>query len=692
MKITLEQLNGLEGQIVIDFEKLEQSTSVVDRRLWTYLTSYPYYLDFFEDAEEITPTELIQGCALVYSWMPTTLNFRKNNFEEVLESLNRLKDDGKRLSAEEFSRLKALVNNSVTGTSKLLHFINPTVYPIWDSRVNRILTGSKSGTNTISKYENYLELFDGLIADEKMEIVREALSTKINQPISKARAFEMLLFLGDLFKLSPVFKAFPKKKKPSTVQIPKYKRDEFVFISNLGTVTADPLNPKTTLRDGYLLSEHYTTKSSIERAKWVRSRRNLLISDNGNWTRMCAIAREFSDEGDDILNQAKDELKKQGEVAEKTLADRADLIQRITQKCDEVRGELDFEKIIGKQLLIRPHYMIGLEDFSIPVMMMCGMLDDTFSPDAESIVAYQKKTAELYSQQYEGELGFEKQLKESAKFLVLHSYNYDSSYLGGEQIKDVSKDGIAISYGAPMRSRRYITRIKLGDKWMNFEEKLPEAYIIAQAITLGAMNALKDDTPIHILGVGSPILIALTGYLTRQSKAVSIDSSAPFQDAYDGKIYGNRHAFLKMDMYKVAAYALINDQPYESKTPFFQDFEKVYPSNWADLRKTMSITKDTSVKELAKELKSRQDLVEQYIPFFTKMRGGKEKLIQDLRIARSGHNYWVLKEICEHIKDRRDDEQKLFDWTQMQVERYKKIGSSKWGKAVEKAFELSLNQ
>ena len=99
----------------------------------------------------------------------------------------------------------------------------------------------------------------------------------------------------------------------------------------------------------------------------------------------------------------------------------------------------------------------------------------------------------------------------------------------------------------------------------------------------------------------------MIGFLLKHTKAVSIDSSAPMKDAFDGVIYGSRQAFLKMKMYRVAAMALINNEPYESKTPFFLDFNRRYPDNWRELRDKLGVTSQTDVRELETTLGIRQD-------------------------------------------------------------------------------------
>ena len=186
--------------------------------------------------------------------------------------------------------------------------------------------------------------------------------------------------------------------------IPFYKRDKFTFISNLKEITASTEHPITLKRDGYLLSEHYTNNTLKELARWVKSRRNLLISDNGNFTRMKRIAADFEEKGQQILNMALQEVKDNGQISEPTLSAREALIQEASKACEKMLLQQDFSRIIEKQLVINPDYIIGLEDFTIPVLIIIGMMHPVFEPEAKSVTAFQKKTVDLFTNQFGGSI------------------------------------------------------------------------------------------------------------------------------------------------------------------------------------------------------------------------------------------------------------------------------------------------
>lgn len=473
------------------------------------------------------------------------------------------------------------------------------------------------------------------------------------------------------------------------MNIPKYKRDACVFVSNLKDITASPDYPITFRRDAYLLSEYYLSDDLLELCKTVKQTKNLLISDNGNFSRIKRIACDYEDQGKQIVQKAYTEIDERGTLSQESLNSRSELIQIIDNACATAIEKQDHLSILFRQVLIKPDYLIGFEDFTIPALYICGMLDPVFSPQASEIAGYQKKTFDLYSRQCHGEYGQQRSLESIIKFLVIHSYDYDSGYQGASEADGIDKDGIAISYGGPLKSRRYINSLNIGDTTEEFDEPLPEPYLTSTALTLGIVAGNREkDIPYHVLGVGSPILIAILGYLLSDSKAISVDSTAPFKDAAAGTIYGSRYALLKMDMYKMAASALISDKPYTSRTPFFRIFEKRFPSDWQGLKEEMNLGRKVSVNELAKELENNNELIEHYIPFFSRMRSGDDEMIRLLRIARSGHNYWILRNICKNILKKKNDPRQLDGWFDKEMKRYKKYGSPKWSKAVAKCHEL----
>lgn len=161
----------------------------------SYLKSYPEFIRYFKDIDNINQHHLTIGVHFTYGWMPTIFEFQSGEFDVAIDILNRAKK-GTIPSIEELQILKKLLNNSMVGTSKLLHFINPDKFAIWDSRVFRYLTGMEPYQNRIGNCQRYLEyltLCQDLIAQPGFSILRERMK---DHAMTDLRAVEFIMFMN----------------------------------------------------------------------------------------------------------------------------------------------------------------------------------------------------------------------------------------------------------------------------------------------------------------------------------------------------------------------------------------------------------------------------------------------------------------------------------------------------------------
>lgn len=86
-----------------------------------------------------TKEDLIRIIAFAYSWMPTIpdINSENTKWDRLIELINELKQGSIVNRKELLSLLTPLVNNSIVGSSKVLHFIAPNLAPIIDGRVTK---------------------------------------------------------------------------------------------------------------------------------------------------------------------------------------------------------------------------------------------------------------------------------------------------------------------------------------------------------------------------------------------------------------------------------------------------------------------------------------------------------------------------------------------------------------------------
>lgn len=182
----------------IKIDELHKMSSKIDSTQEDpYLKTYPIFIQYFKDQNELTENNIIIGISLVYSWMPTILkNLNLDSIKEATEILNKARSH-KRINQNELETLINTFNNSLVGTSKLLHFINPNMYAIWDSKVYSVLYPNDSNYSTAKntyKYLKYLEWIDGIKQESTFDEFYQKMKTLLGNDITEFRAVEYALF------------------------------------------------------------------------------------------------------------------------------------------------------------------------------------------------------------------------------------------------------------------------------------------------------------------------------------------------------------------------------------------------------------------------------------------------------------------------------------------------------------------
>lgn len=161
-------------------------------------TSYQEFIKYFSDLKKITRHNVIIGINFTYGWMPTIFDFRSKNIDLATDILNKAKQ-GIVPNETELDILKKCFNNSLVGTSKLLHFINPEIFAIWDSRVFRYLTNSEPYSYRLDNYKSYLDYLKFCkYLTEKVEYhkIHELIIKKVGYKMTKFRTLELIMYFN----------------------------------------------------------------------------------------------------------------------------------------------------------------------------------------------------------------------------------------------------------------------------------------------------------------------------------------------------------------------------------------------------------------------------------------------------------------------------------------------------------------
>jgi hypothetical protein len=168
----------------------------------SYVVSYPYVLAHFQGLNAFSERDFVCGAHIVYGWMPTVLDLNPGrlpiDLQRGAELLTQAKKTG-RLADNDIELLVKLVNNSLVGTSKLLHFTAPNAFAIWDSKIYSFAfeeTAHNYRVNQLGKYREYMSRLEQIKRRPGFEAFHESVKSKVGYEVSALRAIELVMFLN----------------------------------------------------------------------------------------------------------------------------------------------------------------------------------------------------------------------------------------------------------------------------------------------------------------------------------------------------------------------------------------------------------------------------------------------------------------------------------------------------------------
>ena len=159
-----------------------------------YIRTYPQLLRSTALlAKEMGEDALPAIAHMAYGWMPTILKKFSDSKHDIVCTATECR------SFEEASELiKSLdgspINNSWVGMSKVLHFINPEFFSIWDSRVAKHFDLKITQVNKKNHFLEYLTFVAKHRNNDAVKKVQEAFVKEAGYSVSDVRACEFILF------------------------------------------------------------------------------------------------------------------------------------------------------------------------------------------------------------------------------------------------------------------------------------------------------------------------------------------------------------------------------------------------------------------------------------------------------------------------------------------------------------------
>ena len=148
------------AELLPAIELITNNPLINDLRAITYLATYPSIRALGTTSGEFSLARFHQIATMAYGWMPRIVRLDPDFVEHALAA----SVAAQAATPETFATIPMSVIasclHSVVGASKVLHFVNPAVFPIWDSSIEQFrLHGEASNAhmNDVAKYLEYAE-------------------------------------------------------------------------------------------------------------------------------------------------------------------------------------------------------------------------------------------------------------------------------------------------------------------------------------------------------------------------------------------------------------------------------------------------------------------------------------------------------------------------------------------------------
>jgi hypothetical protein len=151
-------------------EKINSSPAVNELRAVTYLWTYPSIRAIADGRSEINICVFHQLATATYGWMPRVVRIDPTYVQSALEAVNQALAVRHDTISEVDVMSIAECLHSLVGASKVLHFVNPTVFPIWDSRIEGLRLGRKPSQihmDNPEKLYSYISNVHEILQDER---------------------------------------------------------------------------------------------------------------------------------------------------------------------------------------------------------------------------------------------------------------------------------------------------------------------------------------------------------------------------------------------------------------------------------------------------------------------------------------------------------------------------------------------
>ena len=444
-----------------------------------------------------------------------------------------------------------------------------------------------------------------------------------------------------------------------------------IFVDNLSddVINSDPK------RLALLLSAKTTVKKLATYAKDYVNDSGILIIDNGNAKTIGDICKYYKSDAAKVC-KSKD--------PKELLRLAYTILGHCTSECNDIDY---FKEILGMQMAFSPTFFMCGENLLPQVLVELDLDRELLELEDRFFVDSQRDTIKLVKNVINGKYGD----CTGEPFAVLHAVDYDTAYKVGQlAARSKAIQNIATGLSGFMNDQQTTDKYRFHGKWHPFTTRkaIYRKYFQSVAVSLGFIHGFHSAAGFiprfHGLGIGAPFAILLLAYALRECSYFSVDSSAPSKNASMGKLYVSEPAYLTIPVENIAAGIGGKGKVWDCPCPHCTAFHKKYPIDYEKAKKAYDdLSKDKIFKH--EDLKNDTPLG-QALLFFSEP--SDTKLRKEIKVARSGHNYWVLDSMMAKISDLKNDPDALDSWFMSEADKYMANASKIYAESIPEIMDF----
>jgi hypothetical protein len=424
------------------------------------------------------------------------------------------------------------------------------------------------------------------------------------------------------------------------------------FVTNLRPGTYESFAAVGHRPAAWLLSSHRLDGTTARLAGEVRAQGQDLYADNGTKALIDDVVDAHAPGLADLAREVRlvrrglpdgRRIPRPSELPDGLASRASDAAHAVMDAVDGVLAEGSGEELLAAQLSMDPTHLVAREDFAVASLLALGLEREVTRWPVGYFDRRNRITLGLWEEAAE-----DARCRDVDVFATLGATDYNTARSGARLFARRGVRHVAVGFAGINRDSSFCASYLHGPR-RRLPGAAPRRYVRTTEITLGVRDGYREEgrelASFHALGLGAraqlPTLVAAFDPGTR----LSVDATSPLHDAIQDRVFYERRAFGDRVSCREGARAVLEGGTWDLASPFAR---AVIDQLGHDPEGARAWWRAEAQRDLELDDLDPDSMLGRHLPLFATARGGRTATQAR---ARTGHNHWVMDEICARCPD-----------------------------------------